>query len=126
MELSRVKKLAIGALTAWPLVYMGVFMLAFFATFFRMAGKHAGAGPPAMFGTLFAFHCFTMVVIVGLMVFYIVHIVKSTFEKPEMKIIWLILVLMGGMIAMPVYWYMNIWQSMQIKRPEEPIGEFGP
>jgi hypothetical protein len=36
-------------------------------------------------------------------------------------VIWLILVLMGGMIAMPVYWYMNIWHTKQIKVPPEPL-----
>ena len=98
----------------------GLFFLFIISTMFLASTKYAFQIPRSV-RRLFGLHCFTMLVIVCLMVLYIVHIVKSTFEKQEMKVIWLILVLMGGMIAMPVYWYMNIWHSKQITVPPEPL-----
>jgi len=111
MQLSRPMKVCIGLLTVWPILYMGVFFLFVFSNFFLASTNQGGPGLMNSFGLLFGLHCCTMLLILGLMVFYVVHIVKATFEKTEMKIIWLILVLLGGMIAMPVYWYLYIWRE---------------
>jgi len=121
MRLSRGKKILIGALTAWPVVYMGLFFVFVFGTFFMASSRRPGPEMPVAVGVLFGAHCLTMLLMFGLMVFYVVHIVKATFKKSEMKIIWLILVLMGGILAMPVYWYMNIWHEMQtVEDASEP------
>jgi hypothetical protein len=116
MHLSVPQKIGIGVLTVWPIAYMGLFFLFFFLSFFA---RHAGPEPMGSFAILFVLHCFTMLVIMGLMVFYIMHIVKATFAKPEMRIIWVILVIMVGLVAMPIYWYMYIWRETA-ESGEEP------
>ena len=55
------------------------------------------------FDTLFIMHLGTMLWIMVLMVFYVVHVVKNPVLKNEMKAIWAVVVFMGSVFALPVY-----------------------
>jgi hypothetical protein len=71
--------------------------------------------PPAIFPIgfigLFAVHGFTILLMMGLMVFYIVHIVRSDRLDQTNRIIWIVLACTVGMFSNPVYWYMYIWRD---------------
>jgi uncharacterized membrane protein YqjE len=66
---------------------------------------------PSGFAVLFIAHAFTIFLAMGLMPLYIILAVKSARLDQTMRIIWVILICMLGMLAMPVYWYLYIWRD---------------
>src|SRR5260370_23537975 len=77
---------------------------------------------PIGFVALFAAHIFTIFLIMGLMPLYIVLAVKSDQHDQTMRIIWVVLICMMGMLAMPVYWYLYIWRAPPVKVAGEGTG----
>lgn len=63
------------------------------------------------FAGIFAAHMLTIFLMLGLMPLYIVLIVKNARLDETMRIVWVVLICMLGMFAMPVYWYLNIWRD---------------
>lgn len=66
---------------------------------------------PIGFAALVGAHIFTIFLIMGLMPLYIVLAVKSDRHDQTMRIIWVVLLCMMGMLAMPVYWYLYVWRK---------------
>jgi hypothetical protein len=52
-----------------------------------------------------------MLWVVVLMVIYIVNVFKNDRVDKDKKVLWAIVLFMGSMIAMPIYWYLYIWKS---------------
>ena len=65
---------------------------------------------PIGFSALFAAHMFTILLSLALMPLYIILAVKGSLDQ-TMRIVWIILICMMGMFAMPVYWYLYIWRD---------------
>jgi len=121
MELSRMQKILLGIATAWPVVYIFGF-IAFIFGFIAFAGGRDGGGEmnPLFAGgfvVLFLVHLVTIFLIMALTVFYIIHAVKNTKLDTNMRVIWIVLFFFGGLVANPIYWYLQIWR--------EPKPEFG-
>ena len=70
---------------------------------------------PALLGFGFAgfiiAHFITILLMLGLMPFYIVLVVKSERLDQTMRIVWVVLICMLGMFAMPAYWYLYVWRN---------------
>lgn len=66
---------------------------------------------PIGFVALFAAHMLTILLIMGLMPLYIILAVKSDRLDQTTRIIWVVLLCMLGMLAMPVYWYLYVWSE---------------
>jgi hypothetical protein len=47
----------------------------------------------------------------GLLVFYIINVFNKEAIRDTMKILWVILLIFGGPISMPIYWYLYIWKE---------------
>ena len=62
----------------------------------------------------FAAHMLTILLIMGLMPLYIILAVKSDRLDQTTRIVWVVLLCMMGMFAMPVYWYLYIWRKPPI------------
>jgi hypothetical protein len=60
---------------------------------------------------LFCAHMFTILLSIALLPLYIILAVKSSALDQTMRIVWIILICMMGMFAMPVYWYLYIWRG---------------
>lgn len=73
--------------------------------------RRTPAALPIGFVVLFIAHAFTIFLVMGLMPLYIILAVKSSRLDQTMRIIWVILICMLGMFAMPVYWYLYIWRD---------------
>jgi hypothetical protein len=128
---NKTAKLVLGAATIWPLVYMLCFMgfiMSMFFVFSQDAATQAGSphatgpGPVAVnwFFGLFAAHMLTMLVTLGLMIFYIVDVFGNTRFPRDQRVLWLLVILLGGPIGMPIYWYLNIWRD-PVASPQHPI-----
>ena len=121
-------KIVLGAATIWPLVYIPLFMAAIFGMFFFEAPGPPVVGP--LFGIIVVIHVFTILLSLGLTVFYVIHAIKNEALKGDMKAVWVVLFFFAGMIAEPVYWYLQIWKSpeLEVRRgslsePRRPVWE---
>jgi hypothetical protein len=53
----------------------------------------------------------TALIGIGLMVFYISHVLKVNSVSSLMKIIWVLLIIFLNMVSMPIYFYLYIWKE---------------
>ena len=72
------------------------------------------------FAGLVVAHMFTILLMLGLMPFYILLVVKSTRLDETMRIVWVVLICLLGMFAMPVYWYLYIWRDAPAASVQDP------
>jgi hypothetical protein len=105
--------LLLAVLTAWPPVYCVFFMLFIFRT---MAFGFGDGEGPDMFTVIFPLHFLTMLIGLVLLVVYIVHLFKADNVPGNQKALWAVVLFMGGMIAMPIYWYLHIWRPCSRSR----------
>ncbi len=111
------KAIALGLLTVWPLLYMFIFMGFFLVSFLSMGSGPEAGGFPVSFAIIFPFHMFTMLSMFALLAIYLVHVIKNKDLEDNMRIIWVILVIMVGMGAMPAYWWLYIWNEAEETSP---------
>lgn len=100
MKLSRPIKLLVGAATLWIPLYM----IAFFAIVFAGVFTHSAPGIEA-FDVLFSVHMATSLLSVALLVLYVVHIFQTKALASDQRIMWLLVILFLGPLAMPVYFF---------------------
>jgi len=113
-------KLFLAALTLWPLVYMVLFFAFIFSSILFRIGDPAQGGFPPAFVLLFAAHLLTMLTIMGLTIYYIVDVFRNQQVDKDKKILWAIVIFMGNMIAMPIYWYLYIWKEPAVAGSAAP------
>ena len=106
-------KLLLGLVSLWPIAYLLLFFVVIFATEFFMPGS-GQPGPPPLIALILPLHFLTMLVVLALLVFYIVNVFKNDQVEKDKKALWAIVLFMGSMIAMPVYWYLYIWKAAPV------------
>jgi hypothetical protein len=122
--MSRRRKIFLGVLTAWPLVYIVLFMIGMAAMFAGVpmmaeAGQDSAAGGLFMggFGLMFVGHFVTMFVQMGLLCFFLYHVFKRKDLETNTQLLWALLIFMGGPIGQLVYWWKEIWQEDEQPQP---------
>jgi hypothetical protein len=110
-------KLLLGAASVWPPIYMLLFMVvAVYSIFSR------GSEPPAIWALIIPLHILTILLSIGLMIFYMVNVFRNDRVNKDMKVLWAVVLFMGAIIAMPIYWYLYIWRKVSSspapRRPE--------
>lgn len=106
-------KILLGLFTLWPPIYFVIFIFMFIQIFFSMMGL--GIINESNFFILFGMHIVTMLIIFMLIAVYLINVFRNVSVDKDKKILWTILILFAGIIAMPIYWYLFIW-----KEPIEP------
>src|SRR6185436_1345417 len=101
-------KLLLAGATVWPFFYM-VFFFAF--VMLMMFLNTTGGEPPVWFFIIFPLHFLTILLIFALTVFYVVNVFRNDRVAKDMKVLWAVVLFMGGIIAMPIYWYLYIWRE---------------
>jgi hypothetical protein len=110
--MSRAQKITLAVFTAWPFLYMVIFVCAVFGMMMlAFSGGGDSAGPPRIMMIIFPVHFLTMLEIFALLIFYIVHVFKTDRVPHDKKALWAVVLFLGNMIAMPVYWYLYIWKE---------------
>lgn len=116
-------KILLGLATLWPFVYMIFFFMFIFSMFLFIptapppgSGSGLGpgsgpSGPPMFFFVIFPLHLLTILWIIALTVFYMVNVFRNDRVNKDMKVLWAVVIFMGSMIAMPIYWYLYIWRE---------------
>ena len=106
-------KILLGLATLWPFLYMILFFLFIFSSILFMPGPGGGeSGLPFFFVVFIALHLLTMLWIMGLTVFYIVNVFRNDRVDKDKKALWAVVIFMGNMISMPIYWYLYIWKEV--------------
>jgi len=97
---------------------MAIYMVIFFSFFFTMMHHVQQQQPelmPEMFfqniGLVFGFAILMMLCTLGLLIYFIIHVVNNTVIDSTERIIWVLVFIFAGMIGFPVYWYMRIWKA---------------
>lgn len=107
-------KIWLAIATIWPFAYIFIFFGFMLSMFFMASGSPPHESRmPSLFLLIFPLHLFTILEVMGVMIFYIVNIFHNERVEKDKKMLWTILLFVGGLIAMPVYWYLYIWPEAQ-------------
>jgi hypothetical protein len=121
MTIGKTGAIVLGVLTAVPFAWIGVAFLGFvllFLTAFRGAASHTHApAPPGWFFILFVGELAIILLIFGLLVFYVIHLFRTTLVPSDKKALWAVVLLLGNLFAMPVYWFLYIWRPLRAQGP---------
>ena len=115
--MSRSSKIFTGLLSFLPLILSGVLIFQVFALFpqFFEWDKHEPE-PYTVFATitpLFITGILTGVFSLGLLVFFIIHMINNKKLETTERLVWILVFLLAGVIGYPVYWYMRIWTEKE-------------
>jgi hypothetical protein len=116
MTLSRLIKVLVGVVTAWPLLYVFIFMGTILATMAGMvaqSGHDHASGPghamPAWFAMIFVLHFLTILIMFVLIAFYIAYLFRTDRVAQDKKALWAVVLFLGNMAAMPVFFWLYVW-----------------
>ncbi|HKO97428.1 MAG TPA: hypothetical protein VJU86_10570 [Pyrinomonadaceae bacterium] len=105
-------KILLALATLWPFVYMILFFIFVFSSVLFMPGPSGEeSGPPFFFAVFFALHLLTMLWMIALTVIYMVNVFRNDRVEKDKKVLWAVVLFMGSIIAMPIYWYLYIWKE---------------
>ena len=100
-------KILLALATIWPFLYMILFMGFVLSSFFLRGNE-----PGFIWAIIIPLHILTMLWIMGLTVFYMVNVFRNDRVIKDMKVLWAVVLFMGSIIAMPIYWYLYIWRDI--------------
>lgn len=103
-----VKRRLLGALTLWPPLYLVLFLVVILIATVQGDGDPDDAGFLIPFSVLMGLHIGTMLLIIALLIVYI----RDAYSNPRIddnkRTFWAIVLFMGNMIAMPIYWWVYL------------------
>ncbi len=97
------KAVVIAAFTAWPFLYMILFMGTVFCMMALSLGPGSGKGLLGIVMIIFPLHVFTILEIFALLIFYIVYLFKTAVVPEDKKALWAVVLILGHMMAMPIF-----------------------
>ncbi len=120
MTLTQPIKILLGLATAWvvvyPLIFMCVWLVSFIGMSVPVAMAESGGDPSAapllifpLFAVIFPLHFCTIFLIIGLEIFYLIHVVKNDRADDAVRVLLGVGNFFLPFIAMPVYYYAYIW-----------------
>lgn len=121
-NMSKQLKIYLGIVTIFPIVFIIIYTIYFFGMFasvFRESMQHSG--PPTFLlgnmGEMLIWMALTIVTTLGLLIYYMVHIMNNRQLDSTERLIWILIILLANVVGYPVYWYLKIW-----KQPENAAG----
>jgi hypothetical protein len=91
----------------WPPVYIVFFIALVVEATVRNAGDPDN-DLLVPFGVVMALHLGTMLVILAASVAYVVHAWRSPRVEKDQRTLWVLVLLLGAPIAMPIYWWLHV------------------
>ena len=115
-------KVLLGVATIAPFVFMIVMVVFIFAAVSTFPSARSGRfvsenGFSSVFGTIFILQLLLWLLTVGLTIFYIINVFKNDRVAKDQKALWAVVLFLGSMFAMPVYWYLYIWREPEAAVP---------
>jgi hypothetical protein len=91
---------------------MGIFLAWFAYMWFSVSrGSGTGTGEPPFFKYIFPLHCLTMLLMFALMGIYVFHAYRTDRIPQDKKVLWVVILFFGNLIAFPIYWYLYMWRA---------------
>jgi hypothetical protein len=97
-----------GVASAWPLVY-----LVYLVWLISSLETDAVAEPPL------SLHLFTLALVLTLVGAYLAMLYRSTLVPSGRRTFWALVLLIGNVFALPVFWYVFLWR----RAADEPAAE---
>jgi len=114
MKLSNTKKVSLGILSFWPLVYILFFMVVMHSI---ILAEPAGTSADSLFFRAFLviipLHFLTILVVIGLTIFYLAYIINTDLIPKNQKLTWVIALFFLNILAIPSFWYLYLWREPQ-------------
>ena len=107
MKLSKPVKVLVGGATVWLPLYMMAFSAIVFAGMFTHSAPDIEA-----FDVLFRVHMATSILSVGLLAFYVVHLFQAKHLVGDQRVMWALVILFLGPLAMPFYFFKHVWPEV--------------
>ena len=117
--MSKGKVITLGVFTVWPFLYMVLFMCVMFGIMMVGFSGKPPSSPPTVFKIILPLHFLTMLEVLALLVIYIVHLFRTERVAKDKKALWAVVLLLGNMFAMPVFWYLYMWKDPSRSVPEQ-------
>lgn len=113
--MSRNSKILIGLLSFLPIILFIVLIAMFFILFPTIfQWEHVEPEPGevfSVFGPIFIVGLMMGLLSLGLLIFFIMHLIRNKKMEGTERVIWILVFLFAGMIGYPIYWYMRVWQD---------------
>lgn len=112
--MERRKKLIWGIFSIWPICWMILFMCGALLLLMGTGFLESDEPAPILFivmGFIMIFHFATIIEIWVMIILYLIRIIKDESIEQNNKILWVILIFIGNIIAMPIFWYLYIWKE---------------
>ena len=111
------RKVFLGILSLTPIVLQGIIISSVFGMVFEIASNSPylpGTDDSLLFQSMFFLIMIggvTALITLGLIIYYIMHVVNNKSLASNVQTIWVILFIFTGSIAIIIYWYLNIWKG---------------
>ncbi|MGE0786915.1 MAG: hypothetical protein AB7S26_14680 [Sandaracinaceae bacterium] len=117
MRFHGLSKALLGVFTAWPPVYVVFFFIYMLTSFqtFDMDG----------FQVVFVVHAMTAVLTLILLGIYVLHALLNPKLAPVERLLWALMMFVGGLIAMPIYFVLKILPAEPVD-PEAELADPAP
>jgi len=116
--MSKTGKIVLGIVSFLPLLLLAVyiaFFIGLFTSVFRESLQQQSGRPPEFMmsnvGLLMAIIPLLIVTTLGLLIYYIVHVMNNTRLDGMERLVWIFIIIFTTMIGFPIYWYMQIWKA---------------
>jgi hypothetical protein len=111
--MSKPAKILLGVATVAPIVFMILLVVVFFSAFSSFSsGRRVNMDAfSSLFGAIFTLQILLWLLTLGLTVFYIVNVFRNGRVEKDKKALWAVVIFLGNILAMPVYWYLYIWRE---------------
>ena len=114
--MSRSSKLFIGILSFLPIIlcFTLLFMVLWLIPTFVEWDKTYEPAPQEVIGTIgpiFILGLGMGLLSIGLLVFFIMHLLRHKAMDSTERIIWILVFLFAGIVGYPIYWYMRVWKD---------------
>jgi hypothetical protein len=116
--MSKQGKIFLGVLSFLPLVLITIYFLMFLNVFTTSFSQTTQKNGPPVFvlsgwNELLVTIALFIVLTLGLLIYYINHAISNERIEGSDRVLWVLVFLLAGIFAYPVYWYIKIW-----KRPD--------
>lgn len=102
------KKYFLLFLTLLPLAYLFFFMWVVMASVVNTIQTGTEPSLGWFLPIVMILHPLAILLLIGLMIYYIYHLYQKTVMPPDQRVLWLLLIIFTSMIGMTVYWFMFI------------------
>ena len=113
--MSRGSKLFIGLLSFLPILLLFVLLFMIFRLFPTFIEWDNYDPTPqevfSRFAPIFMVGIFLAILSLGLLIFFIMHVIRHKVMDSTERIIWILVFLFAGIVGYPIYWYMRVWRN---------------